>query len=94
LVGASKTGREEHPEASKRQIDILTTAGDPSPEQIIHGLGWRWRQKDYVRYARMHRGLDAHDGQPPPMTTRPWPRELPCQVRSQKPHHPDRVASW
>ena len=83
LVGASKTGREEHPEASTRQIDILTSTGDLGPEQVIHRMGWRWWRKNNVRYARMHCGLDSHDGRQPPMTTRPVARGV--TLSSQKP---------
>jgi hypothetical protein len=61
LVANNKTGREEHPAASTRQIHILTTRGDLPVEQVIYRMGSRWRQENYFRYARMHFDLDSHD---------------------------------
>jgi hypothetical protein len=61
IVANNKTGREEHPAASTRQIHILTTRGDLPLEQVIYRMGSRWRQENYFRYARMHFDLDSHD---------------------------------
>ena len=61
LVANNKTGRQEHPHASTRQIHILTTRGDLPVEQVIYRMGSRWRQENYFRYARMHFDLDSHD---------------------------------
>src|SRR5450759_1506275 len=61
LVANNKTGRQEHPAASTRQIHILTTRGDVPVEQVIYRMGSRWRQENYFRYARMHFDLDSHD---------------------------------
>jgi transposase len=61
LVANNKTGRQEHPAASTRQIHILTTRGDLPVEQVIYRMGSRWRQENYFRYARMHFDLDSHD---------------------------------
>jgi hypothetical protein len=61
LVANNKTGREEHPAASTRQIHILTTRTDLPAEQVIYRMGSRWRQENYFRYARMHFDLDSHD---------------------------------
>jgi hypothetical protein len=61
LVTNNKTGRQEHPAASTRQIHILTTRADLPVEQVIYRMGSRWRQENYFRYARMHFDLDAHD---------------------------------
>jgi hypothetical protein len=61
LVANNKTGREEHPAASTRQIHILTTRADLPVEQVIYRMGSRWRQENYFRYARMHFDLDSHD---------------------------------
>jgi hypothetical protein len=61
LVANNKTGRQEHPQASTRQIHILTTRGDLPVEQVIYRMGSRWRQENYFRYARMHFDLDSHD---------------------------------
>jgi transposase-like protein len=61
LVANSKTGREEHPADSTRQIHILTTRTDLPVEQVIYRMGSRWRQENYFRYARMHFDLDSHD---------------------------------
>jgi hypothetical protein len=61
IVANNKTGREEHPAASTRQIHILTTRGDLPVEQVIYRMGSRWRQENYFRYARMHFDLDSHD---------------------------------
>jgi hypothetical protein len=61
LVANNKTGREQHPAASTRQIHILTTRGDLPVEQVIYRMGSRWRQENYFRYARMHFDLDSHD---------------------------------
>jgi transposase len=61
LVANNKTGREQHPAASTRQIHILTTRTDLSVEQVIYRMGSRWRQENYFRYARMHFDLDSHD---------------------------------
>ena len=60
-VANNKTGREQHPAASTRQIHILTTRTDLSVEQVIYRMGSRWRQENYFRYARMHFDLDSHD---------------------------------
>ena len=60
-VSNSKAGREEHGQASTRQIHILTTRTDLSAEQVIYRMGSRWRQENYFRYARMHFDLDSHD---------------------------------
>jgi hypothetical protein len=60
-VANTKTGRQEHPAASTRQIHILTTRGDLPVEQVIYRMGSRWRQENYFRYARMHFDLDSHD---------------------------------
>src|SRR5450631_2834647 len=60
-VANNKTGRDEHPAASTRQIHILTTRGDLPVEQVIYRMGSRWRQENYFRYARMHFDLDSHD---------------------------------
>ena len=61
IVANNKTGRQEHPAASTRQIHILTTRGDLPVEQVIYRMGSRWRQENYFRYARMHFDLDSHD---------------------------------
>ena len=61
LVANNKTGRQEHPAASTRQIHILTTRADLPVEQVIYRMGSRWRQENYFRYARMHFDLDSHD---------------------------------
>ena len=61
IVADNKTGRKEHGQASTRQIHILTTRRDLSPEQVIYRMGSRWRQENYFRYARMHFDLDSHD---------------------------------
>jgi transposase len=61
LVANNKTGRQEHPAASTRQIHILTTRTDLGVEQVIYRMGSRWRQENYFRYARMHFDLDSHD---------------------------------
>jgi hypothetical protein len=61
IVANTKTGREEHPAASTRQIHILTTRADLPVEQVIYRMGSRWRQENYFRYARMHFDLDSHD---------------------------------
>jgi transposase len=61
LVANNKTGRQEHPAASTRQIHILTTRTDLPVEQVIYRMGSRWRQENYFRYARMHFDLDSHD---------------------------------
>jgi hypothetical protein len=58
LVANNKTGREQHPAASTRQIHILTTRGDLPVEQVIYRMGSRWRQENYFRYARMHFDLE------------------------------------
>jgi hypothetical protein len=60
-VANNKTGRQENPAASTRQIHILTTRGDLPVEQVIYRMGSRWRQENYFRYARMHFDLDSHD---------------------------------
>jgi hypothetical protein len=60
-VSNNKAGREEHGQASTRQIHILTTRGDLPVEQVIYRMGSRWRQENYFRYARMHFDLDSHD---------------------------------
>ena len=60
-VANNKTGRQQHPAASTRQIHILTTRGDLPVEQVIYRMGSRWRQENYFRYARMHFDLDSHD---------------------------------
>jgi hypothetical protein len=60
-VANNKTGKGEHPATSTRQIHILTTRGDLPVEQVIYRMGSRWRQENYVRYARMHFDLDSHD---------------------------------
>ena len=60
-VANNKTGRQEDPAASTRQIHILTTRGDLPVEQVIYRMGSRWRQENYFRYARMHFDLDSHD---------------------------------
>jgi transposase len=60
-VANNKTGREQHPAASTRQIHILTTRTDLPVEQVIYRMGSRWRQENYFRYARMHFDLDSHD---------------------------------
>jgi hypothetical protein len=60
-VANNKTGRQEHPAASTRQIHILTTRTDLPVEQVIYRMGSRWRQENYFRYARMHFDLDSHD---------------------------------
>jgi len=61
LVANNKTGRQEHPAASTRQIHILTTRTDLPVEQVIYRMGSRWHQENYFRYARMHFDLDSHD---------------------------------
>ena len=61
LVATNKTGREEHPQASTRQIHILTTRTDLAAGEVIYRMGSRWRQENYFRYARMHLDLDSHD---------------------------------
>jgi hypothetical protein len=61
LVANNKTGREQHPAASTRQIHIAATRGDLPVEQVIYRMGSRWRQENYFRYARMHFDLDSHD---------------------------------
>lgn len=61
LVANNKTGRQEHPQVSTRQIHILTTRSDLPVEQVIYQMGSRWRQENYFRYARMHFDLDSHD---------------------------------
>ncbi|MHB8186236.1 MAG: helix-turn-helix domain-containing protein [Dermatophilaceae bacterium] len=61
LVANNKTGREEHPQASTRQIHILTTRTDLAVGEVIYRMGSRWRQENYFRYARMHFDLDSHD---------------------------------
>jgi hypothetical protein len=61
IVANNKTGRQEHPAASTRQIHILTTRTDLPVEQVIYRMGSRWRQENYFRYARMHFDLDSHD---------------------------------
>jgi hypothetical protein len=61
LVAGNKTGREEHSQASTRQIHILTTRGDLPVDQVIYRMGSRWPQENYFRYARMHFDLDSHD---------------------------------
>ena len=61
IVANNKTGRQQHPAASTRQIHILTTRGDLPVEQVIYRMGSRWRQENYFRYARMHFDLDSHD---------------------------------
>jgi transposase len=61
LVANNKTGRQEHPADSTRQIHILTTRTDLPVEQVIYRMGSRWRQENYFRYARMHFDLDSHD---------------------------------
>jgi len=63
-VANNKTGREQHPADSTRQIHILTTRGDLPVEQVIYRMGSRWRQENYFRYARMHFDLDSHDAYP------------------------------
>jgi transposase len=60
-VANNKTGKQEHPAASTRQIHILTTRVDLPVEQVIYRMGSRWRQENYFRYARMHFDLDSHD---------------------------------
>jgi len=60
-VANNKTGKQEDPAASTRQIHILTTRGDLPVEQVIYRMGSRWRQENYFRYARMHFDLDSHD---------------------------------
>jgi hypothetical protein len=61
LVANNKTGREQQPAASTRQIHILTTRTDLPVEQVIYRMGSRWRQENHFRYARMHFDLDSHD---------------------------------
>jgi hypothetical protein len=61
IVANNKTGREENPAASTRQIHILTTRGDLPVQQVIYRKGSRWRQENYFRYARMHFDLERHD---------------------------------
>jgi hypothetical protein len=61
IVANNKTGRQQHPQASTRQIHILTTRADLPVEQVIYRMGSRWRQENYFRYARMHFDLDSHD---------------------------------
>jgi hypothetical protein len=61
LVANNKTGRQEHPAASTRQIHIAATRTDLPVEQVIYRMGSRWRQENYFRYARMHFDLDSHD---------------------------------
>jgi hypothetical protein len=61
VVANNKTGREQHPAASTRQIHILTTRTDLPVERVIYRMGSRWRQENYFRYARMHFTLDSHD---------------------------------
>jgi hypothetical protein len=61
IVANNRTGRQEDPAASTRQIHILTTRGDLPVEQVIYQMGSRWRQENYFRYARMHFDLDSHD---------------------------------
>ena len=61
IVANNKTGRQEHPAASTRQIHILTTRTDLPAEQVIYRMGSRWRQENYFRYARMRFDLDSHD---------------------------------
>jgi hypothetical protein len=60
-VANNKSGRQEHPQDSTRQIHILTTRTDLPVEQVIYRMGSRWRQENYFRYARMHFDLDSHD---------------------------------
>jgi len=61
MAANNKSGRDRHPQASTRQIHILTTRTDLSPGQVIYRMGSRWRQENYFRYARMHFDLDSHD---------------------------------
>jgi len=61
LVANNKTGRQEDPADSTRQIHILTTRTDLGVEQVIYRMGSRWRQENYFRCARMHFDLDSHD---------------------------------
>jgi transposase-like protein len=61
MVANNKSGRDRHPQASTRQIHILTTRTDLSPGEVIYRMGSRWRQENYFRYARMHFDLDSHD---------------------------------
>ena len=56
-----KAGRQEHGQASTRQIHILTTRTDLTTGEVIYRMGSRWRQENYFRYARMHFDLDSHD---------------------------------
>jgi hypothetical protein len=61
LVATNKAGRQEHGQASTRQIHILTTRTDLAVGEVIYRMGSRWRQENYFRYARMHFDLDSHD---------------------------------
>jgi hypothetical protein len=61
IVANNKTGRQQHPAASTRQIHIAATRTDLPVEQVIYRMGSRWRQENYFRYARMHFDLDSHD---------------------------------
>jgi len=61
IVANNKTGRQEHGQASTRQIHILTTRTDLTTGEVIYRMGSRWRQENYFRYARMHFDLDSHD---------------------------------
>jgi hypothetical protein len=49
LVAGNKTSRDREGQDSTRQIHILTTRGDLSPEQVIYRMGSRWRQENYFR---------------------------------------------
>jgi transposase len=60
-VANTKTGRVQDGQDSTRQIHILTTRTDLCAGQVIYRMGSRWRQENYVRYARMHFDLDSHD---------------------------------
>jgi hypothetical protein len=83
IVADNKTGRKEHGQASTRQIHILTTRTDLSPEQVIYRMGSRWRQENYFRYARMHFDLDSHDAQ---ATTEDDPTRLVPNPAKKKAH--------
>jgi len=61
MVANNKSGKQEHGQASTRQIHILTTRTDLAAAEVIYRMGSRWRQENYFRYARMHFDLDSHD---------------------------------
>ena len=44
-----------------RQAHLVTTRTDLPAGEVLYRMGYRWRQENYFRYARMHLALDAHD---------------------------------